>query len=402
MRDDFPMAVKELLAKRVASECSSPGCGQVTIGPQVDPAGVVNLGVAAHITAASPGGPRYDPSLTEDERRSHTNGIWLCQTCAKLVDNDVLRYPADVLREWKVFAEGRAARNLEGRGRAPISASPFDRLERLMPTLLAEKRQDIADQPLLRECVLKKKTWVYNGGGVFSYYFDDHPDLEGQFHMLENYGFVRNATRTTATRYRFSEELVQYLEGRPVIDSLPAREQTLEVFTGTGSPYEKVVKPSAADPARRLLRLAVKNPGSTAIQRVQVDVEALGSDRGRPSEHVEFPYILRQGRDFALWSTSEYSRFPRGEDQVGDVPSRTLEMSFGLDGLETMFLDVVDATDGSGAVTIVSTRQSYRLSPATEYEFLLLIHGNGVRSSHISLVCRRQTERWILEVRSLT
>jgi hypothetical protein len=46
------------------------------------------LGVAAHITAASPDGPRYDQNLSSEQRKSPDNGIWLCQNCAKLVDND--------------------------------------------------------------------------------------------------------------------------------------------------------------------------------------------------------------------------------------------------------------------------------------------------------------------------
>lgn len=37
------------------------------------------------------------------------NAIWLCQTCAKLVDNDQERFSADILRAWKVAAEIRAA-----------------------------------------------------------------------------------------------------------------------------------------------------------------------------------------------------------------------------------------------------------------------------------------------------
>src|SRR6185369_16938585 len=73
----------------------------------------VNIGVAAHITAASPGskenpGPRYDESLTAQQRGDMANGIWLCQNCAKLIDSDVQRYPADLLRRWKVEAEARA------------------------------------------------------------------------------------------------------------------------------------------------------------------------------------------------------------------------------------------------------------------------------------------------------
>src|SRR5450755_998272 len=62
-RDDFPIPIKELLGKRVGYRCSNPSCRQPTSGPQADPEAVVNVGVAARITAAAQGGERYDHSL---------------------------------------------------------------------------------------------------------------------------------------------------------------------------------------------------------------------------------------------------------------------------------------------------------------------------------------------------
>jgi hypothetical protein len=78
--------------------------------------------VAAHITGASPHGPRFDPVLTTEERRSAANGIWLCQTHAKEVDDDILRFTAATLKTWKQHAE-EDARALLGR---PISAQSLD------------------------------------------------------------------------------------------------------------------------------------------------------------------------------------------------------------------------------------------------------------------------------------
>ncbi len=73
----------------------------------------MNIGVAAHITAAATGGPRFDPTLTEARRRAITNGIWLCQFCAKLIDNDDPRFPVALLHKWKDSAEERAKDLLE-------------------------------------------------------------------------------------------------------------------------------------------------------------------------------------------------------------------------------------------------------------------------------------------------
>jgi hypothetical protein len=112
MADDFSTLVKKALADRVGHLCSNPDCRALTTGPQDDPGRAVNLGVAAHITAASPGGPRYDPDLLSEERCSSSNGIWLCQNCAKLVDNDVFRFPESVLRQWKAAAESDSKNRL--------------------------------------------------------------------------------------------------------------------------------------------------------------------------------------------------------------------------------------------------------------------------------------------------
>ena len=112
MRDDFPQSVKDLLARRAAFRCSNPQCRQPTSGPSQAPRGASNIGEAAHITAASPGGPRYDESLTAEERQAPENGIWLCRSCAKMEDDDPITFPVELLREWKALAEARAGANL--------------------------------------------------------------------------------------------------------------------------------------------------------------------------------------------------------------------------------------------------------------------------------------------------
>jgi hypothetical protein len=72
-RDNFTMPTKEALAKRVAYRCSNPRCRAVTIGPHQQSSRAVNI--AAHIAAASPGGPRYACSkiLTAVLPRQWTN-----------------------------------------------------------------------------------------------------------------------------------------------------------------------------------------------------------------------------------------------------------------------------------------------------------------------------------------
>ena len=113
-RDEFTKDIARALQERVGNRCSNPSCKCLTSGPNIHPEKASRIGVAAHITAAASGGPRFDPSLTSNERSSIQNGIWLCQNCGRLVDVDSRRYTTQVLREWRQSAEGGAQTELEG------------------------------------------------------------------------------------------------------------------------------------------------------------------------------------------------------------------------------------------------------------------------------------------------
>lgn len=107
-RDDFSRKTKETLAKRVGYRCSNPTCGCATVFPgKSDIQNVAVIGQAAHIAAASPGGPRFDVNMTAKERSDIKNGIWLCNNCARLIDMDEKDYPAELLQQWKKKAEER-------------------------------------------------------------------------------------------------------------------------------------------------------------------------------------------------------------------------------------------------------------------------------------------------------
>jgi hypothetical protein len=113
MRNDFSEETKKKLGHRAGWCCSNPRCQRPTSGPSEASKGITNVGVAAHITAASPEGPRYDASLTLEERVSIANGVWLCQKCGKAVDDDPVTYTCQLLRDWKSEAERRARLAIE-------------------------------------------------------------------------------------------------------------------------------------------------------------------------------------------------------------------------------------------------------------------------------------------------
>ena len=109
---DFSKTTIEILAKRAAQRCSNPGCQSITSGPHSEEVKAINLGEAAHIKGARPGFMRYDPSMTDAQRYHISNGIWLCRSCARMIDTDEARFPVELLYGWKreherVIREGR-------------------------------------------------------------------------------------------------------------------------------------------------------------------------------------------------------------------------------------------------------------------------------------------------------
>src|SRR5207253_5049213 len=126
---DFGESVKRVLAARAGYICSNPECGALTSGPQDNPTKAVNVGVAVHIRAASAGGPRYDVTLSPEQRSA------LCQNCAKLIDNDVNRFSLELLTRWRADAETEA--------RSRVGKSTVFSISDLMMdvSVIAEKRR---------------------------------------------------------------------------------------------------------------------------------------------------------------------------------------------------------------------------------------------------------------------
>jgi hypothetical protein len=112
VRDDFTKRTVTEIAKGVAYRCSNPECRRPTVGANAAQDGTIIIGVAAHICAASPGGPRYDVAQTPTARRGKENGIWLCQNCGRLVDADPAKFTVDKLTKWKQDAQTHAFREL--------------------------------------------------------------------------------------------------------------------------------------------------------------------------------------------------------------------------------------------------------------------------------------------------
>ncbi|GAA3846559.1 hypothetical protein AFIC_000493 [[Pseudomonas] carboxydohydrogena] len=67
-------------------------------------------GEICHITARSPGGPRYDPSQSDKDRNGFGNLLLLCGHHHKIIDGEPRLYTVDVLRDIKAIHESAAGR----------------------------------------------------------------------------------------------------------------------------------------------------------------------------------------------------------------------------------------------------------------------------------------------------
>ncbi len=154
VRDDFTEKTKTDLAKRVSFLCSNPECQRTTVGPNEEPNKYTSIGVAAHICAASKGGPRFDPAQDKEARRSILNGIWLCQNCSVLIDRDEDKFSAELLLEWKSISEKSAWLRLS------------DRMGNIPPSLGGDGNFEPIEENAYYE-----KDW---GGSAIRYYLKDN------------------------------------------------------------------------------------------------------------------------------------------------------------------------------------------------------------------------------------
>lgn len=104
-RDDFSESVRRAVAERAGYLCTNPECRRLTVGPHSVDGKSVSTGVAAHMAAAAPGGPRFHAEQSNEDRRSVDNAIWLCHSCGDLIDKDAPRFPGELLRRWRAGHE---------------------------------------------------------------------------------------------------------------------------------------------------------------------------------------------------------------------------------------------------------------------------------------------------------
>jgi hypothetical protein len=90
--------IKRLYAKS-CNRCAMPKC----LSPII--LNGIPVGEICHIKARNKKGPRYDPTLSAEEKDGYSNLLLLCRTCHKLVDSDKKTFTADLLADIKSMHE---------------------------------------------------------------------------------------------------------------------------------------------------------------------------------------------------------------------------------------------------------------------------------------------------------
>lgn len=201
---EFASIVRRQLGERVAYMCSNPLCRRLTIKACAVGSTSVRRGKAAHICAASPRGPRFNPKLSDQQCRSFANGIWLCDICAREIDDNLCPYSVDRIRAWKREAEDYVAELV----------TQDTRLRQLRGMMM----------PLLS--ALRILTAIIGPGPNFDQTFRDAgyvplPRLliEAEQLLFEN-GFVHESNRLNAVHESFTQRLIPTILKIPSIQHL--------------------------------------------------------------------------------------------------------------------------------------------------------------------------------------
>ena len=96
----FTSGTQKALFRLSRGTCYFPKCGrEILTYASGEPLVDVQI---AHIAAAEPGGSRFDPSMSDGDRRAVDNLILLCQAHHNLIDKvHPAEYPVEVLHQWK-------------------------------------------------------------------------------------------------------------------------------------------------------------------------------------------------------------------------------------------------------------------------------------------------------------
>ena len=202
MRTSPSVATIKRLFAASGGRCSFPGC---TVELLHDRGTIAEI---SHISAASPGGPRYDSSLSDDQRRSCENLIILCPTHHALIDERPDLFGIQSLVEMKKAHEAR----VHGLLSMPAAEPPMPLADVAATQLARQVDSSVADFaiivalekeleallrffPTLEKVVLSPQSRTYYRGLVVAE--DGFTTYRVIATLLQSMGNLQSATATT-------------------------------------------------------------------------------------------------------------------------------------------------------------------------------------------------------------
>lgn len=103
---------RKILWGHSGNRCAFPGCNQELHSSNGKDAKTI-VGQECHIEAQSPGGPRFNPALSEAQIDSYENLILLCSNHHRIIDANPDQYTVAALKKMKTDHEKQVRRALE-------------------------------------------------------------------------------------------------------------------------------------------------------------------------------------------------------------------------------------------------------------------------------------------------
>ena len=101
MREDISARDLKILFMSSGGYCAIPECRRKLLVDETGNDDESIIAQMAHISGKKPGAPRYDKSMTDEDRNSHTNLILVCNNCHKVIDDQPNTYTVEKLHEIK-------------------------------------------------------------------------------------------------------------------------------------------------------------------------------------------------------------------------------------------------------------------------------------------------------------
>lgn len=114
--------LRELFLKS-GNQCAFPDCHHLIINEEG-----VFVAQICHIEAAEPGGQRFNPAQSNEDRRMFCNLILLCHLHHKITDDDI-KYPVDRLKEIKKLHELKFSHIIEDIQNSIIDKTALNELQ---------------------------------------------------------------------------------------------------------------------------------------------------------------------------------------------------------------------------------------------------------------------------------